>query len=272
MALATRIAAPDCDDPLERCRQIEAEPLPASVWRLLDDATRDASDQLLWDFFQAQSRATYAEVHETAAALAAGLYQRGVRQRSVVAIMLPNVPEYPLAWLALARLGAVAVPVNPQYTPREIRYVLADSAASCVIVHDVGASAVDSVIASLPDISPDRVFVVGKQAQGHEPFKDLLHAHGADTSNFNEPQLDDLLSIQYTSGTTGLPKGCLLTHRQWLTCGKVNARRDGRSYRRILASTPFFYMDPHWLLLMTLFQRATLYVAERQSASHFMQW
>ena len=104
-----------------------------------------------------------------------GLYQRGVRQRSVVAIMLPNVPEYPLAWLALARLGAVAVPVNPQYTPREIQYVLADSGASCVIVHDVGASAVDSVIASLPGISPDRVFVVGEQAQGHEPFEDLLH-------------------------------------------------------------------------------------------------
>ena len=273
MALAKRIAAPDCEDPLERRRRIEAEPLPASVWRLLDDATREAGDQLLWDFFQAQSRATYAEVREAAAALAAGLYQRGVRQRSVVAIMLPNVPEYPLAWLALARLGAVAVPVNPQYTPREIQYVLADSAASCVIVHDVGASAVDSVIASLPGISPrPRVRRWGASARARTLQRPVARRLDTTQVNFNEPQLDDLLSIQYTSGTTGLPKGCLLTHRHWLTCGKVNARRDGRIYRRILASTPFFYMDPHWLLLMTLFQRATLYVAERQSASHFMQW
>ena len=272
MALAKRIAAADCDDPLQRRRQIEAEPLPASIWQLLEDATCEASDQLLWDFFQTPSRATYAEVRESAAALADGLYQSGVRQRSVVAIMLPNIAEYPLAWLALARLGAVAVPVNPQYTLREIEYVLADSGASYVIVHDAGVSAVDSVLASVPNISPDHVFVVGQQATGHVPYKDLLQAgrHGA--SRFIEPQLDDLLNIQYTSGTTGMPKGCLLTHRHWLTCGKVNARRDGRVYRRILASTPFFYMDPHWLLLMTLFQRATLYVAEKQSATHFMQW
>lgn len=272
MALAKRIAAPDGEDPLERRRHIEAEPLPSSVWQLLEDATRDAGDQLLWDFFQAQSRATYAEVCESAAALANGLYQRGVRQRSVVAIMLPNLPEYPLAWLALARLGAVAVPLNPQYTPREIEYVLADSGASCVIVHDVAAGAVDTVIASLPDISRDRVFVVGQKAKGHVPFNDLLQMGRYGESEFSEPQLDDLLNIQYTSGTTGMPKGCLLTHRHWLTCGKVNARRDGRAYRRILASTPFFYMDPQWLLLMTLFRRATLYVAERQSATHFMQW
>ena len=272
MALAKRIAAPDCEDPLQRRRQIEAEPLPSSVWQLLEDATRDAGDRLVWNFFQAQSRATYAEVRASSAALADGLYQHGVRQRSVVAIMLPNVPEYPRAWLALARLGAVAVPVNPQYKPREIEFVLADSGASYAIVHDGAASAVDSVVATLPIISPDRVFVVGQQAKGHVPFNDLLQSARYGESRFNEPQLDDLLNIQYTSGTTGMPKGCLLTHRHWLTCGKVNARRDGRAYRRILASTPFFYMDPHWLLLMTLFQRATLYVAERQSASHFMQW
>ena len=272
MALAKRIAAADCADPLQRRRQIEAEPLPASVWQLLEDAARETSDQLLWDFFQTQSRSTYADARETATALADGLYQRGVRQRSVVAIMLPNVPEYPLTWLALARLGAVAVPINPQYTPREIEYVLMDSGASFVIVHNAGADAIESVVGSLARISPNTVFVVGRQSSGYVPFKDLLQPGTQRAGTFIEPQLDDLLNIQYTSGTTGMPKGCLLTHRHWLTCGKVNARRDGRTYRRILASTPFFYMDPHWLLLMTLFQRASLYVAEKQSATHFMHW
>ncbi|MBM3523473.1 MAG: ATP-dependent acyl-CoA ligase, partial [Alphaproteobacteria bacterium] len=82
----------------------------------------------------------------------------------------------------------------------------------------------------------------------------------------------DLLNIQYTSGTTGFPKGCMLTHRYWLTIGKVNARRDGRVYERILAATPFFYMDPQWLMLMAFYQCSTLFVARRQSASRFMQW
>ena len=82
----------------------------------------------------------------------------------------------------------------------------------------------------------------------------------------------DMLNIQYTSGTTGFPKGCMLTQRYWVSAGKVNAFRDGRRYRRILAPTPFYYMDPQWLLLMALYQRATLYVAQRQSASRFMGW
>ena len=64
----------------------------------------------------------------------------------------------------------------------------------------------------------------------------------------------------------------MLTHRYWLTIGKVNARRDGRVYQRILAATPFFYMDPQWLMVMALFQGGTLFVARRQSASRFMDW
>jgi crotonobetaine/carnitine-CoA ligase len=75
------------------------------------------------------------------------------------------------------------------------------------------------------------------------------------------------MNIQYTSGTTGFPKGCMLSHRYWLTIGKVNARRDGVVYERILASTPFFYMDPQWLLMMSFYQRATLFrraAAERE--------
>ena len=64
----------------------------------------------------------------------------------------------------------------------------------------------------------------------------------------------------------------MLTQRYWISAGKVNAFRDGRRYRRILASTPFFYMDPQWLLLMTIYHRGTLYVAARQSTSRFMEW
>jgi crotonobetaine/carnitine-CoA ligase len=80
------------------------------------------------------------------------------------------------------------------------------------------------------------------------------------------------MNIQYTSGTTGFPKGCMLSHRYWLTIGKVNAKRDGRTYKKILAATPFYYMDPQWLLMMSFYQRATLFVALRQSASRFMEW
>lgn len=272
MAVAKHIAPADCPDPLERRRRIEAEPLPANVWQLLEDAAREVPDQLLWDFFQAESRATYSEVRDTAAALARGLSQRGVQRETVVAIMLPNVPEYPLSWLAAARLGAVVVPLNPQYTAREVQFVLADAGATFAIVDHASEAVLEGALAQQSQLTRDRVFVVGAEAGDWAPFSTLLERGPVEPTTDAGPVLDDLLNIQYTSGTTGMPKGCLLTHRHWLTCGKVNARRDGLVYRRILASTPFFYMDPHWLLLMTLIQRATLFVAARQSASHFMEW
>jgi crotonobetaine/carnitine-CoA ligase len=64
----------------------------------------------------------------------------------------------------------------------------------------------------------------------------------------------------------------MLPHRYWLTIAKVNARRDGRAFQRILAATPFFYMDPQWMMLMAFYHRATLFVARRQGASQFMGW
>jgi len=260
----------DCPDPLERRRRIEAEPLAGNVWRIFDEAAAAVPDQALWEFFQAGRHATYREALGSVLTLAAGLHDRGVRHGDAVALMLPNVPEYPIAWLALARLGAVAVPINPQYTPREVGYVLSDSAAAWIVVEREALPAALSALDTLPAFARNHVIVVGDAPQPCVPFQAV--AGPADALPVNEPALDDLLAIQYTSGTTGLPKGCELTHRHWVTCGTVNARRDGRRFRRILASTPFFYMDPHWLLLMTLLHRATLFVAAKQSAAQFMKW
>src|SRR5690606_9248231 len=153
-----------------------------------------------------------------------------------------NIPAWPTTWFALARLGATAVPLNVRYTSRELHYILKDSGARYLIVHADYLPVARQALEDL-DILSERVFVVGAQAsEGLERWEDILADGRTDILPDELPARDDLLNIQYTSGTTGMPKGCMLTHRHWLTCGKVNARRDGRSYRRILASTPFFYM------------------------------
>jgi crotonobetaine/carnitine-CoA ligase len=257
----------------ERRRRIESEPLPANIAALLDEAVSDAGDKTLWNFFESQEQISYREARRRVHGLARNLNAIGIRKGTHVAVMLPNVAAFPLTWLAIGTLGAVMVPVNVGYQPRELTYVLKDSEAEYAIVDHACLALLEGCIATdaLP-LAADRIVVHGSNAGSHHDW----HAFAQPAiDDFVPPEpvgLDDLLNIQYTSGTTGFPKGCMLTQRYWLTSGKVNAWRDGRRFERILASTPFYYMDPQWLLLMTVFQRATLFVAAKQSTSRFIQW
>lgn len=255
----------------ERRRQIESEPLPRNIDELLDSAAKAAPERIAWNFFEQGERITYATLRARVSGLASGLARAGVGKGSHVGVMLPNIAAMPTTWLALARLGAVMVPINIAYTPREMSYVVGDADVEYLVVDDARLD----TLAALPErpegLTDDRIFVVGKPRLGQRDWNALFDAA---PTPFPPGQVDadDLVNIQYTSGTTGFPKGCMLTHRYWLTIGKVNARRDGRTYERILAATPFFYMDPQWLLMMSFYQRATLFVALRQSASRFMGW
>lgn len=256
----------------ERRRQIEAEPLPRNVGALLDQAAAEAPDRLAWNFFESGETTTYADLRDRVNALANGMSAAGIGKNTHVGVMLPNIAALPTTWLALARLGAVMIPMNIAYTPREIAYVIENGDIEWLVIHE-------GCLESLAGLSPwpgrlteSRVVVVGAAARGLRPWSAFLDGQRSDFTAASAVTLDDRINIQYTSGTTGFPKGCILTHRYWLTIGKVAAWRDGRVFKRVLAATPFFYMDPQWLLLMTLFHRGTLFVAKRQSSSRFMGW
>jgi crotonobetaine/carnitine-CoA ligase len=249
-------------DVRERCRQIEAEPLPASTAALLDEAAAEAPERIALDFFESGQRLTYRELQARVNRLASSLHRLGVRKGTHVAVMLPNAPEFPITWLALGRLGAVMVPVNIAYTGRELDYLVNDADVEYVVIADAFVPVLQAM-----EQRPAKLDVIASAA-----WHELL---GQGDPAFASPEpvgIDDLCNIQYTSGTTGFPKGCLLAQRYWVTTGKINAARDGLLYERILTSTPFYYMDPQWLLLMAFYQRATLFVAERQSASRFSTW
>lgn len=271
-----RIATEPVPSFAERRRAIEAEPLPANIAELVAKASAVGEDRLVWDFFETGETLTYAELKPRVDALAAGLMSIGVGKGTHVAVMLPNTPAFPLTWLAIGTIGAVMVPVNNSYTEREIAYVVNDSEAEFLVVDDGCIEPVRRLLARGEiKIAPGCIVVAGGHASGsggHRLLADLMRADPAGLRIDRDVGHGDLLNIQYTSGTTGFPKGCMLTQRYWVSAGKVNAFRDGRRYRRILAPTPFYYMDPQWLLLMALYQRATLYVAQRQSASRFMSW
>ena len=257
----------------ERRRRIESEPLPSNIAALLDEAAAEAGDRMAWNFFESGETITYADLRCRVQGLARNLVAIGVRKGTHVAVMLPNVAAFPLTWLAIGTLGAVMIPVNVGYQPRELRFVLDSGDAEFAIVDESCWPLLDGCIGEGGlRVARQNVVVRGKGACGLHDW-DALAQPTEDACVPPAPVgLDDLLNIQFTSGTTGFPKGCMLTHRYWLTSGKVNAFRDGRRYERILASTPFYYMDPQWLLLMTFYQRGTLFVAARQSTSRFTSW
>ncbi|WNK01184.1 AMP-binding protein [Thalassospiraceae bacterium LMO-JJ14] len=262
-------------DALARQRQIESEPLPVNIVQVLDDVVADVPDQTAWHFFEDGVCETYRQIHDNVNRLAHGLHKLGIRKGSHVAVMIAgNVPAFPTTWLALGRLGAVMVPVNDRYSSRELDYILNDSDAEWLVIDMQLLPCLEGMQERPAVLSDQRVITVG-ESDGDKPYHchaDIMAGGDAAFVYDDPPGPEDIMNIQYTSGTTGFPKGCLLRHSYWTGTAKVAARRDGLVYKNILASTPYYYMDPQWLTLMAFYQRGTLFVARRQSSSRFMEW
>ncbi len=268
------MSTPDYLEDYDRlCRRIEEEPLPQSVGALCEWAARSFGDRRALVFFEDDEALSYAELDRYANRLAASLLRMGAGKRTHVGVMLPNIPALPIAWIALAKLGAVMVPINIGYTARELAYVLADADVEFLVLDETCLEVLDALEEGSPAPADERTIVVGEPGRpGRRRWQELC-AGGDDAFTPPEPVTgDDLLNIQYTSGTTGFPKGCMLPHRYWLILGKIAGMVDDPPIERILIAQPFFYMDPQWLLLMAAYRGGTAYVARRASASRFMQW
>jgi len=151
---------------------------------------------------------TYAQLVNGVRAVAANLAARGLHKGQVVALDSPNLPEYALAFHGIASAGGIVTTVNPLFTAEELGKQLADSHARFLItVPPLLAKA--RAAAALSSI--EEIFVMG-EAEGATPFAALLAA-GAPAVNVPIDPATDIVVMPYSSGTTGLPKGVMLTHR-----------------------------------------------------------
>jgi crotonobetaine/carnitine-CoA ligase len=213
---------------------------------------------------------TYAEVNQRVNRTASALRSLGIAPGDRIGVMLPNDVDFPVCWLAIARLGAVMVPTNTGYQERDLTYVLHDSGARAIIIHADYVPRLRAVRATLPSL--EQVIVVGASADvvGDDHDYAALLA-GADAAFAPaEVAADALLNIQYTSGTTGFPKGCMLSHDYWLLLGQTAAHFMKLGAGDVdLTTQPFYYMDPQWNTVACLMAGASLVIMERFSASRF---
>lgn len=208
-----------------------------SLTHLLEESFLKYADQKAFSCMGKEI--TYAELDRLSQQMAAWLQSRGMQPGARVAIMLPNVLQYPIAMAAALRAGYTIVNVNPLYTPRELQYQLSDSGAEALVVLENFASTVQQVIAQtkvkhvivgtmgdlLGGVKGALVnFVVRNfkkmvpawSLPGAVSFKQVL-AEGAQ-QRYSPVQLghDDIAFLQYTGGTTGVSKGAVLLHRNVL--------------------------------------------------------
>ncbi|TPI48922.1 long-chain fatty acid--CoA ligase [Mesorhizobium sp. B2-9-1] len=183
---------------------------------------------------------TYAEVERLSAAFGAYLQARGLEKGARVALMMPNVLQYPVAMMGILRAGYTVVNVNPLYTPRELEHQLKDSGAQAIVILENFAGTLQAVIARTPvkhvmvaamgdmlgglkgaivNLVVRRVkkMVPAWSLPGHVKFNAVLKT-GASIA-FKPPTIsgDDIAFLQYTGGTTGVSKGAVLLHRNVLS-------------------------------------------------------
>jgi long-chain acyl-CoA synthetase len=200
---------------------------------------------------------TFGQVDDLSRAFAAYLQSLGFDKGDRIAVMLPNVPQYPVAVAAILRAGYVVVNVNPLYTPRELEHQLKDSGAKAIVIVENFATTLQQVMSAVPTkkvivtalgdmlgfpkslivnyvVRNVKKMVPAFDIPGAVKFNDAISQGRGKTFKPAQVGIDDIAVLQYTGGTTGVSKGAVLQHRQLV----ANILQAEAWYQPALAKIP----------------------------------
>lgn len=240
--------------------------LEKNIGTLVEKAAVRYGERTLLHFDREELSVSYRTLNDKVNQFANALLQEGIEQGDHVGVMLPNCSEFPFTWLGLAKLGAVMVPINIRYQSFDLEYILRDSDATALVIHQDFLSIFQKVPSETHTVK--KIFNVGGESETGIPLIQLASNMSSELTPA-DPDLDALMNIQYTSGTTGFPKGVMTTHEYWLLLGWHAAENSFNEEDVFLSMSPFYYMDPQWELLMTLFAGGTMVLTDKISMKNF---
>ena len=211
---------------------------------------------------------TYSRLADSIAIAAHNLRERGFKKGNVFGILSPNCPEYAIAFHATATLGGIVTPINPLYTRNEIAHQLKDCGARFLVTIP---TFMDKARQAANDAGVEEIFVFG-EAEGATPFSSLLVDNGR-AEQVAIDAAEDLVALPYSSGTTGLPKGVMLTHRNLV----ANIRQmEGLCYffetDTLICVLPLFHIYGLVVVLnMGLYTGATIVTMPRFELESFLK-
>ena len=209
------------------------------------------------------TRLTYRDFNARINRLAHALMDMGVKKGEKVAILLFNCNQYLEAYFALAKIGVIAVPLNFRLHPEELKYIINNSDAVALILGDAFVATIRGIQKDLPQVR-QYISVTEKPVEGMLHFESLLQKYPDD-----EPLVlmedDDPVFIMYTAGTTGRPKGAVITHKNQVvlwTMASLEVSRESdigdMSLWRVCAAPPIFHMASFGICLAYLLFGATV--------------
>lgn len=208
--------------------------------------------------FANEAPLTFAELYQRVGGFRTLLRDAGFQPGERVALMMANSLDYPVAWLAVLTAGGVAVPINKRAGTRDAGYILEHSGSSIAICDS-------SSIEVASEASAER------RLKLHLINLDMSPATSEWSNPFDSLHAGSTANIQYTSGTTGFPKGCILTHRYWIRMGAGAAETLClRPDDRLLTAQPHSYIDPQWNVVVSLLVGCELIILEGFHPSTFM--
>jgi acyl-CoA synthetase (AMP-forming)/AMP-acid ligase II len=212
---------------------------------------------------------SYGELYREVRRFSKGLWDRGFRKGDVFALYCPNVLEYPVAFHGAAAIGGIATTINPLYTPAELERQLKDAGAKYLLTTETYLAKAREGSRST---GVEEIFVLG-EAEGATPYQALL----ANDGNPPEVEIDaanDIVALPYSSGTTGLQKGVMLTHRN-LSANLAQVtevyREDIRENDVAVGILPFFHIYAMMVILNWILRNgASIVILPRFDLEQFL--